>query len=83
MMALNFWSPIIGVSPDPTHTAIPLLYMKPTELTQIICKDVPLTDSIIALFDDIVDSLDLKMYTETDLKESFISLILSKNGKSN
>lgn len=83
MLALNFWSPIIGISPDPTHTAIPILYMKPTELTQIICKDVPLTNSIIALFDDIVDSLDLKMYTETDLKESFISLILSKIGKNN
>ena len=83
MLALNLWSPIIGISPDPTYMAIPLLYMKPTELAHIFCKDVPLSDSLLAIFDDVIDSMELKMYTETDLNDSFINIIMSNKKKNN
>ena len=76
----NLWCGLIGYMPDPTHIAIPLKYICPTELAKELVGSTEFPLSLQSNVNDIIISLDLKPYNQSGLPNSFKGMILNKLG---
>lgn len=78
----NIWVDSFSYQPDPTYLAIPLPFIKATDFTCQICKDINLITLNNIDNDSFKNSLMLKPINETCLPSSFISMLnvfLNKN----
>ena len=71
----NIWVNSFSYQPDPTYLAIPLPFIKATEFTRLICKDINFTALKFFDYDSLKDSLALKPINETELPTSYISML--------
>jgi len=71
----NIWVDSFSFQPNPTHVAIPLPFIKATEFTHQICKDINFTIMKELDVESTKDSLALKPIKETGLPPFFISML--------
>lgn len=71
----NIWVNSFSYQPDPTYLAIPLPFIRVTEFTRQICKDINFTALKFIECDSLKDSLALKPINETKLPTSYISML--------
>lgn len=76
----NLWCGLIGYMPDPTHIAIPLKFICPTDIAIELIGSMEFPQSLQSNVNDIVISLDLKPYSQSGLPDSFKGMILNKLG---
>lgn len=78
----NIWVEAFSYQPDPTFLAIPLPFIKSTDFTRQICKDIRFVSVKDVDSNLLKDSLTIKPLEESGLPQSFISMLniyLSKN----
>lgn len=78
----NIWVEAFSYQPDPTFLAIPLPFIKSTDFTRQICKDIRFVSIKDVDSNLLKDSLTIKPLEESGLPQSFISMLniyLSKN----
>lgn len=71
----NIWINSFSYQPDPTYLAIPLPFIKATEFTRQLCKDINFTALEVFNYDSQKKSLVLKSIKETQLPTPFISML--------
>lgn len=71
----NLWVKSFSFQPDPTYIAIPLQFIKATDFTHQICKEINYTMLKGLDIESTKDSLALKPIVETGLPTSFISMV--------
>lgn len=71
----NIWVESFSYQPDPTYIAIPLPFIKATEFTHQICKEINYTKLKGLDIELTKDSLALKPIKETGLPPFFISML--------
>ncbi len=67
----NMWVGLISYMPNPTHIAIPLKYIVPTELCKNLVSATPMPESLNVNVDEIIKSLELKPFSQSGLPISF------------
>lgn len=71
----NLWVKSFSYQPDPTYIAIPLTFIKATDFTHQICKEINYTMLKGLDIESTKDSLALKPIIETGLPTPFISMM--------
>lgn len=74
----NMWVGLISFQSNPTHIAIPLKYMCPTDLSKELFSSFTIPDSLQENEDRIVKSLNLKPFSQSGLPDSFRGLIITR-----
>ena len=71
LLSLNLWVELFSQQPNPTHIAIPLKYMCPTDLSKELFSSALVPNTIQDVVDETVASLDLKPYSQSGLPNPF------------
>ncbi len=72
----NMWVGLISYMPNPTHIAIPLKYIVPTELCKNLVGATPMPESLNGNVEEIIKSLELKPFSQCGLPDFFRGMMM-------